>query len=200
MAMSITCNYMRAVLLEVNVVLSGDFNSKYGLFCDLFPGTLEKEKFRRKLVDFTAYVRKKAACIGEKRERYIEKYGQDSWSLLSDEDKQLHTPICSCCEPDINLFIEPKGFRTKYRRTNKQNTPATECTPPLKKSNRRVVTEMNAAVSEAAQKWDMEYDCTFVDVLRKNKQLNLTPRKTKVEKQKEKRCLHRKVFNLMHNH
>ena len=180
---------MRACILDINVYLSKDFNSKFRLFDELFPNIFTKEIFRCKLKDFTGFVKRKAACIGDKRKLYIEKYGREQWASLDAEDKKKHSKNCTICKPERNLFTEPKGFRTKK---NKKQTPV-KCTP--NKTSRRDVVKMNEVDTETGRNWDRyNNSLKFVDVLRKNKTLNLTPRKSKSTKKKEKRHVQKKVM------
>ena len=188
MAKVVTCHYVRALFLEINVEFSGNFEQKFEKFTETFPNALEKEPFRRKLKDLTAYVKAKAACVGESRKSYLKLFGHDAWSSLSKSEQDLHSVTCDNCTTSV-FFKEPLGHRNKYKR---KRPPTEECTPP-KKATRAEVLDINNKLTEVGRRWEKKYDGTFVDFIRKNKVLNMTPRKTKVQKQRKKRKFLRKV-------
>lgn len=182
---------MRASILELNKLCCGDFDRKYTKFCEQFGYIFKKEKFRRKVSDFTAFVKNKSYCKADKRKIYITKYGMDAWGSLSADERDKHQATCHHCVAEPKLFADPTSKRNKQ---NPKKTPV-KSTPLLKKSSsRRAIQRMNREVNETSKRWEENYDSSFVEVLRKNRTLNVTPRKSKLAKMREKRYLQKKVY------
>ena len=185
---------MRAAILELNTLCKGNFDKKFEAFNTLFGDEFEKEKFRRKIRDFTAFVKKKSFCKGEKRKLYINKFGIEAWNSLTTETS-IHQPKCMSCISQPDLFMDPTKKRSKRNKhnSNPRKTPD-KATPELKKSSRRAIKQMNNVINQNGQAWENTYDTPFVDVLRKNRELNLTPRKGKLVKSRENMYLQKKVY------
>ena len=193
MAVTISCNFMRAAILELNTLCCGDFNWKFSAFVEIFGNVFPKEKFRRKVNDFTAFVRKKSFCKNEKRKEFIKKYGREKWSSLTTDEQAKHEPTCLHCAAEPDLFTDPTRCRSKRNKQNSKRTPK-KTTPTLKKpSSRYAIQGMNREVNAKSKEWEEKYDTSFVEVLRKNRKLNVTPRKSKIVKAKENIFLQKKV-------
>ena len=76
----------------------------------------DKNTFKRKSDDLTAFVKKMSFCKGEKRTKYLKTFGIESWSSLP--SKEEHTLKCKVCVPVPHLFKEPTKKRSKKNKHN----------------------------------------------------------------------------------
>ena len=191
MALSVSCHFKRAVMLELNGVFSRDFDGKFEHYCKNFPGELTKKTFRWKLEELMKFVKAKSACVGDIRKLYTKKYGIEAWHSLLAEEKGKHSLKCTLCQPEP-LFREPKGFRSK--KNNKKKTPVKRT--PLKRVHEQMKIFSDQVVS-CGKDWEDATGVSYVEAIRKNRTLNLTPRKSKSAKERNKRMIQKKVTILV---
>ena len=179
---------------------------------------LSKEQFRRKLKDFTSFVEKTRVCRGEKRNEYVSKFGPNAWISLSSEERMKHQTKCKECKPcdlmpeavtgrklkktpsvtvEQNALLETPPFLTSSRpEDGKGPLPQT---PIVKKTGRRTIQKFSKYIDKFSSDWSKKYDLPLAEVFRRVKVLNLTPRKTKYQKEKMYRDSLRKVIIFMFN-
>ena len=186
---------MRACVLELNVLCHGKSEKKFEQFREMFGEVFDKNTFKRKSDDLTAFVKKMSFCKGEKRTKYLKTFGIESWSSLP--SKEEHTLKCKVCVPVPHLFKEPTKKRSKKNKHNIK-TPL-KVTPDMKKkTSRRDIQRMNMDINNNGELWEKDFDTPFVEVLRKNRKLNLTPRKSRKAKARERDFVQKRV-SISHN-
>ena len=199
MALAVRCHYIRAAFLVANDKYRGTINDKFNFFNTHFPDVLSKEEFRRKIKTFCGFVAKKNVCRGSVRKSYLDKYGPDVWNCMENSVKLEHQVLCTICTED-EMMPEATGHRPKKPQTTILCTPlgvkkldSKKDKLSSKKTGRRTLKRLMKFMSDLTNDWESTYDTKLSQALRKVRLLNLTPRKSRSEKEKKNRAYARKV-------
>lgn len=192
MAKIFECGYMRSsIILNFEKHHHSKKHDRYLDFMTQFNFiSLNEKHFHRKSADLDTFLRKKH-CSGEKKRKFQESYSLEKWENLSQMEREKHTLFnCKQCE------TKQISTSTPIRDLCSTNIPVVE--------NHQVKTPyiISAATSflnHVNTSWETLYSTPFTVIIRKIPDVNLTPRKTKIEKQKRLRQIHRNVKKSIEN-
>lgn len=157
---------------------------------------IAEKHFHRKSQDLHNLCRKKAWC-GDQKSKYLQFFSNKNWLTLTKTEKSHHTlHFCEKCsenEEISDLFPDRKKFKPDNQSTpTLQNNISIEL-PLVEKKNKNLkkyqIEAVSSAITELKKSWETFYDTPFTDIVRKVPGVNLTPRKSRVEKQKNIRNL-----------
>ena len=182
-----------------------DFSTQFQI-CEL---GIEEKHFHRKSNEFKVFV-KKNSWRGEERKCYTEVFSKDIWENLTNEKKQQHKLyLCDECNHYFKAtqdMFPVAGCKNKNKSVAKNiKTPTPEPRnnhveiPLVKKNPEYMIAAAESILKDVSNVWKTHYETHFTALIPKIPDINLTPRKTKVEKQRKLRKIHRRVKQNIEN-
>ena len=140
---------------------------------------------------------KKANFIGAIRDNYISNFGPAKWEGLEQKEREKHSLYCIECSRRGSTFpnVTGPGRKKKSRATSTDNNTDTtsNCHSARPIPHKVVVEAARKAFSETNENFAKTFRTPLARVLPKVRELNLTPRKTKNQKQQILRNTQKKI-------
>ena len=146
--------------------------------------SLTEKHFHRKSSDLRAFYRKKHDW--KNKTDFFEMYSKESWEKLTLIDQSMHS---------LNHCIKCQGEQTSPNRNNTQTVSIINIPVPEKNQTKQpyILSAASTVLEDLNNSWETLYKTPFTKIIPKIPEACLTPRKSKNEKQKNLRKIHKKI-------
>ena len=203
MALLFQCVFVRAnVISGISNIHQCSKEKRYKSFKEQFSECrfdMTERHFHRKSQDLHNHLRKIKWRSSPLKSKYLEHFSVENWQKLDTNEKLSHTlNVCYACSENHREVLDfiPK-VRSNVSRKDKRPVPIAIPSIPTPDSAKQKTPKYQIQVAagafrELSETWEATYQTPFTEVIRKVPEAKLTPRKSKVEKQKSKRDIVRK--------